>query len=58
MGHQRARLGRSELDPADGLPEVLALELCDLKLERGRLAGAVGAREGTSAPRGAYVTHS
>ena len=58
MGHQRARLGRSELDPADGLPEVLALELGDLELERGRLAGAVGARKGTRAPRGAYVTHS
>ena len=56
MGHQRARLGRSELDPADGLPEVLALELGDLELERGRLAGAVGAGERTRAPRGAYVT--
>ena len=43
-----------ELDTADGLPEMLALELCDLELERGRLAGAVGASKSTRAPRGAW----
>ena len=41
----------SELDPADGLPEGLALDLGDLELECGGLARAIGARESASAPR-------
>ena len=45
---------RSELDLADGIPEVLALDLSDLELERGGLARAVGAGEGARTPGGAY----
>ena len=50
MGHQRARLGRSELDPADGLPEVLALDCGELKLKLGWLAGAVSSSERACSP--------
>lgn len=40
-----------EIDLGNGLPEVLALGLGDVKLELGRSARAVGASKGTSAPR-------
>ena len=40
-----------ELDLADGLPEVLALGLRDLELERRGLARAVSARERARTPR-------
>lgn len=47
------KLRSSELDLLDDAVEVLALDLGELELERGRLARAVGARERAGAPRGA-----
>ena len=41
---------RLELDLADGLPEVLSLDLGDLELERRGLARAVPGGEGAGAP--------
>ena len=45
---------RLELVLGDDLPELLALGLRDLKLERGGLAGAVAASESAGAPRGTW----
>ena len=46
------RKARLELDLADGLPEVLSLDLGDLELERRGLARAVPGGEGAGAPGG------
>ena len=46
---------RLELVLGDYLPELLALDLGDLELERGGLARAVAASVGAGAPRGATV---
>ena len=45
---------RSELVLGDDLPELLALDLGDLELERGGLAGTVAASKGAGAPRGTW----
>ena len=46
---------RLERELADGVVEVLALDLGDLELERRRPARAVGAGEGARTPGGACV---
>ena len=52
-GVLEGKLRSSELDLLDDAVEVLALDLGELELERGRLARAVGACERAGAPRGA-----
>lgn len=41
-----------EADLADDIPEVFALETCELKLKIAGLAGAIDASEGSGTPRG------
>ena len=55
FGPHAVAVRRLERELADGVVEVLALDLGDLELERRRPARAVGAGEGARTPGGACV---